>query len=135
MDHGQVNQLVTLGVLLQLMAICTQSHFPYFYLVAECLWNKSSLQNDEAIVQTDVLAADTSLVLRLAIFIYLALPIGLGVAYKGFTGGTTVSAQELDTGLFGLTGQPGTTGIGTSRLALFYNATSPWWTNPALSGV
>lgn len=98
---GQVNQLISLGILLQSMAMCTQKQLQHLFLAAECLWNKSPLQNYESIIRANFLAANTSILLRLAIFTYLSFPIALGLAYKGFTGGQTVSAPELGSGEFG----------------------------------
>ena len=131
---SEVNQLIALGVLLQLMAFCTQNHLKYFFMVFECLWNKSSLHNFESIIQANFVASNTSFLLRLAIFTYLVFPLGLRVSYRKFTSGATTSAIVESPGLYGWTGQPGTAEFGTTGLALFVNATSPWWTHPATSG-
>lgn len=127
---GQVNQLIAIGVFLQLMALCTQKNLQYFLLTIECLWNKSSLQNFEAIVATNFIAPNTTPLLRLAILVYLVLPLGLGIAYKKFIGGVTTLNDVSGSGTFALTGPPGSEDIGLAGMALFFNATLPWWTNP-----
>lgn len=116
------------------MALCTQNHFQYFLLLLECLWNQSSLQNFESIIRMSFMAPSTTLSLRGSILLCLALPLCLSVAYKNFTGGLTTSDNIVVVGSYGMTGPPGTMNIGTSGISLFFNATSPWWTDPAPAG-
>lgn len=131
---GQVNQLISLGVLLQLMAICTQKQLQYFLLSSECLWNNSSLQNYESIVSGSFASANTSFHLRLVILLYVTLPLGLGVAYKNFTGGKTISSVVTMNGTYGITGPSGNKGLGATGIALFSNTTSSWWSDSRPNG-
>lgn len=64
---GQVNQLIMLGFPLQIMAAYTQKHVQYFLLAAKCLWNESSPQNFDSILQSNFVASSCLILLKSAI--------------------------------------------------------------------
>ncbi|KAF4956545.1 hypothetical protein FSARC_11547 [Fusarium sarcochroum] len=80
-------QLVLIGFLLSIMNLCNRRLARHLFVVSEARWGSMTLQNIDAILQQSVFVSGSSPIWRIVIFIMNALPIGLGVAYKTFTGG------------------------------------------------
>ncbi|KAM0546277.1 hypothetical protein ACHAPJ_010961 [Fusarium lateritium] len=69
------------------MNLCNRRLFRHFFIVFEMRWGSMTLQNIDAILQQSIFVSGSSLLWRILILIMNALPLGLGVAYKTFTGG------------------------------------------------
>lgn len=86
-DLGLKNQLIVIGFLLSLMNVCMRSELWFMFLLLETKHGSSRLQNYEAILTSRIFVSNASWIWRLVLLLTLALPIGLGVAYKQFLGG------------------------------------------------
>ncbi|CAD6572301.1 MAG: hypothetical protein ASARMPREDX12_005101 [Alectoria sarmentosa] len=128
---GQTNQLILLGLMLSVMGSCTQRQIQKLLLVYEARAGKSTLQNFDAILRTDYFSKAVSLRPRIVLLFLFALPLGLGVSYKKFSGGST-SIGVSNTGAdFGFTAAPGYQLIGNG-LSLLVDAYLPFWIKPSL---
>ncbi|KAF0332638.1 hypothetical protein GQ607_000654 [Colletotrichum asianum] len=81
------HQLIVIGVLLSIMSQCLASVTPLLFLLLEAHFGKSTLQNFDGILRNKPTASKLSFAWRMVLVAMLALPIGLSVAYKTFTGG------------------------------------------------
>ncbi|KAL8690539.1 MAG: hypothetical protein Q9218_004037 [Villophora microphyllina] len=132
--HLGVNnrQLIALGFLLGIMNLCLGSVTPSFFLHLEARLGPSTLQNYNGILLNQVFSSRLSVLWRLVIALTLALPLGLSVAYKTFTGGS--SAMTVDPGsalgsrsYYGMFAPPGLQLLGEKTgVSLFSNATLPF---------
>ncbi|KAF5011078.1 hypothetical protein FDECE_2817 [Fusarium decemcellulare] len=125
-------QLIVLGFLLSIMNLCLASVTPTLFLLLEARFGTSKLQNYEDILRNEFLASRLSFYWRGILIAMMALPIGLSVAYKSFTGGhsarivSTTDYVFKDTS-FGLSGPPGVLPIGFGLgVNLFFNITLPF---------
>ncbi|KAF5516318.1 hypothetical protein CGCS363_v000908 [Colletotrichum siamense] len=80
-------QLIVIGLLLNIMNQCLAGVTPTFFLLLEARVGNSTLQNYDGILRNKPLASKLSFAWRMVLAIMLALPVGLSVAYKTFTGG------------------------------------------------
>ena len=129
---GQKNQLVLLGLLLSIMGLCTQRQIQKLSLLYEARAGKSTLQNYDAILRTDLFSRAASLVPRIVLFLLFALPLILSASYKQFIGGsTTVGVPSPDVS-FGFTAAPGYQLIGNG-LSLLVEVYLPFWIRPSLN--
>ncbi|KAH6893270.1 hypothetical protein B0T10DRAFT_269257 [Thelonectria olida] len=104
---GFTYQIVVIGVFLSIMNVCNRRIASHFFIVSEVHWGKSTLQNLDAIMQQSVLAPNASLVWRAAIFLLMALPVGLSVAYKTFTDGQAGRiVTQYTAGYYGVYNRP-----------------------------
>jgi hypothetical protein len=87
-------QLVVLGFLLGIMNICTSTVVPRAMIAVESHCGPSTIQNYDALLTARVLAPKTSLIWRATIAVFIALPLGLSVAYKRCLGG--ISGHHID---------------------------------------
>lgn len=94
---GYEGQIVVIGFLMSIMAICMKSIAPTLFMILEAKWGDSRLQNYDAIARNTMVASWMSLRWRTVILLLVSLPLGLSAAYKRFTGGTS-SAMILTTG-------------------------------------
>ncbi|KAL8691977.1 MAG: hypothetical protein Q9218_002901 [Villophora microphyllina] len=129
---GQTNQLVVLGLTLAIMAFCTPRQIQKLTLLYEVRFGASTLQNLDAILRNDYFASAMSWQPRLILWLLLLLPLGLGAAYKKFSGGSTnltIHGPDAD---FGATAAPGYQLIGDG-LSLLSTVYLPYWLNPAVN--
>ncbi|KAI0857302.1 hypothetical protein F4860DRAFT_490160 [Xylaria cubensis] len=126
------DQLIVIGFILSIMSVCLSAVTPTVFLRLETRFGQSKLQNYEAILRNQLLGSKVTFHWRLLLAFMTALPIGLSVAYKKFTGGT--SARLVDAVAFtsndsyyGMFAPPGVMNIGSHvGITLFYNATTPF---------
>ena len=129
---GQTYQLVVLGFLLGIMALCSQRQCLAFFLVLQARYGDSTLQNFEAILRSDAFSTDITRPVKFALLSLFALPLAISAAYKLFTGGVVTRDADSVGGLFGLSGPPGTQRLGNG-LSLMVNATLPFIVKPSIS--
>jgi hypothetical protein len=125
---GLTTQLVVVGLMLSLMAFCTQRQLRLLLITLEARFGTSTLQNYDAILSESIFSSRTSTWLRLCLAIQLATPLGLSAAYKQFIGGSARIPMSGSTGMnYALAGPVGMDGLAATSTgtALFYNATMP----------
>jgi hypothetical protein len=124
-------QLIVIGFALNIMNLCLATITPTLFIFLEARFGISVLQNYDAILRNKPLASRVSIAWRIVLGLMLALPIGLSIAYKTFTGGQ--SALMVDTrdyisnaSFYGMFPPPGLQLIGSHiGLSIFFNATAP----------
>lgn len=131
---GQTIQLVLLGFLLALLALCTQKQMLGLLALREARHGSSILQNFDAILRFDALASGITYSVRSSLLVLFALPLVISAAYKLFVGGVVTKDAGSQGGLFGMTGPPGTQRLGNG-LSLMVNATLPFVVEPSISKV
>lgn len=123
------NQLILLGVLLSVMSQCLAIITPTLFLLVEATYGASTLHNFDGILRNSIFATRFSASWRLALASMLAIPIGLSVAYKRFTGGSsTLAVNPLEfignDSYYGPLALPGLETIGLSTgITMFLNST------------
>lgn len=125
---GFEGQIIVIGFLLSIMNLCMKRVVPTLFLMIEARWGRSSLQNYEAIMRNTVTLSQTHILWRTGLFILIALPLGLSVAYKRFTGGRSgaIIHNTYDS-YYGLAPPPmGDFNIVNNSLYLMINATVPF---------
>ena len=90
-------QLQATGLLLAIMNICLRTIIHRVFLIIEATLGPSRLQNFEAILSNSIFLSHTNLFWRLLLAANVALPLGLGFAYKDFQQGY-VHATSIDLG-------------------------------------
>ncbi|KAF4874768.1 hypothetical protein CGCSCA1_v006124 [Colletotrichum siamense] len=125
------HQLIVIGFLLSIMSQCLASVTPTLFLLLEAQSGKSTLQNFDAILRNRPLASKLSFAWRMVLAAMLALPIGLSVAYKTFTGGeSSINIHSTDyipnATYYGLFRPPGI--ISSTGLSSNVNATDSFRT-------
>lgn len=130
---GQKNyQLIAVGFLLSTMNLCLASTAPSLFLQLEARYGSSTLQNYDGILCNRILGSRLDALWRLILGLMTILPLGLGVAYKTFTGGysaLTVNAADYigNTSYYGMFAPPGLQSLGEQTgVSLFSNATLPF---------
>ncbi|KAL3306718.1 hypothetical protein RB213_010851 [Colletotrichum asianum] len=120
-------QLIVIGFLLSIMSLCLASVTPTLFILLEARFGNSTIQNYDAILRNKPLASSLSFAWRVILVVMLALPIGLSVAYKTFSGGE--SSMNIDTldylnnaTYFGLFKPPGI--VSVTGISSFLNATA-----------
>ncbi|KAF8847214.1 hypothetical protein BDZ45DRAFT_539676, partial [Acephala macrosclerotiorum] len=86
---GFENQIIVIGFLLSIMNLALKKLTPTPLLLLEARWDRSTLQNYDAILRNTLSASHTGLIRRLTILFFLLLPLALSVGYKRFTGETS----------------------------------------------
>ncbi|KAH8754023.1 hypothetical protein BGZ57DRAFT_773581 [Hyaloscypha finlandica] len=82
-------QIIIIGFLLSLMNLSLRRIAPTLFLISELRWGGSSLQNYDAILRNSISLSETGYFWRITVLSFILLPLGLSVAYKRFTGGTS----------------------------------------------
>ncbi|MCJ1269090.1 hypothetical protein MMC22_008979 [Lobaria immixta] len=130
---GQKNyQLIVVGFLLSVMNLCLDSTAPSLFLQVEARYGPSTLQNYDGILCNRIFGSRLDALWRLTLGLMTILPLGLGVAYKTFTGGNsalTVNAADYigNTSYYGMFAPPGLQSLGEQTgISLFSNATLPF---------
>ncbi|KAL8877243.1 MAG: hypothetical protein Q9192_008710, partial [Flavoplaca navasiana] len=125
-------QLIVLGFLLGIMNLCLGSVIPMFFLLLEARFGPSTLQNYNGILRKEVFGSRLSWFWRIMLSLVLALPLGLSVAYKTFTGGESVETVDVatfigNTSYLDMFAPPGLQVLGQrTGISLFSNATLPF---------
>ncbi|KAL8662070.1 MAG: hypothetical protein Q9202_005044 [Teloschistes flavicans] len=125
-------QIIVLGFLLSVMNICLASVTPTLFLHLEARFGSSTLQNYNGILRNQFFSSRLSAVWRLTIGLTLALPLGLSVAYKTFTGGSSAIPVDAAAAIgnstyYGMFAPPGLQLQGEKTgVSLFSNATLPF---------
>ena len=83
---GFDDQIVIIGLLLGVENLCLMRIAPRLAIMVEHRFS-SCLQNYDALLRQTIFLPHTGLICRLFILLVIALPLGLSVAYKRFTGG------------------------------------------------
>ncbi|KAI4260498.1 MAG: hypothetical protein L6R42_004022 [Xanthoria sp. 1 TBL-2021] len=112
--------------------MCLGSVAPTLYLLLEARFGLSTLQNYNGILRNQFFSPRLSFVWRVIIGLATALPLGLSVAYKTFTGSS--SAQTVDVAAwignasyYGMFAPPGLQLLGKKTgISIFSNATLPY---------
>ncbi|KAE9369152.1 hypothetical protein N431DRAFT_344857 [Stipitochalara longipes BDJ] len=84
---GFQGQLIIVGLMISIMSQCLMKFVPTSFNLIEARWGYSRLQNYDAILRNSPVAKGTGWAWRVAILIFIALPLGLSVGYKRFLGG------------------------------------------------
>ncbi|KAK1701345.1 hypothetical protein BDP55DRAFT_18036 [Colletotrichum godetiae] len=129
------NQLIVVGFLLSAMSLCLASVTPTLFILVEARYGESTIQNYDAILRNKPLASKLGVPWRIVLILTLALPIGLSVAYKIFTGGESrmkVNSMDYIPNItyYGMFQPPGTTSF--SGISIFFNATTAFREDTAL---
>jgi hypothetical protein len=123
------NQLIVLGFLLSMMNLCLAGVASGLFLLIEARFGRSTIQNYDGILRNQVFATRLSGTWRLVLGFTMALPIGLSVAYKRFSGGESVMQVNVTTytgnsSYYGMFAPPGLQSLGEIKgITLFFNAT------------
>ena len=129
---GQTNQLVLVGFALTIMGLCAQRQIILVSLLLQVRLGQSTLQNFDALLRNTAFASHSSFLTRAILLFLLALPLGLSIAYKRFSGSRSavyIRAQDSDWGFVTAPGWP-SSGNG---LLLAVNAYVPFWEDPAVN--
>ncbi|KAL8710647.1 MAG: hypothetical protein Q9220_004871 [cf. Caloplaca sp. 1 TL-2023] len=136
---GQNNhQLIVLGFLLGIMNLCLGSFTPTFFLLIEAKYGSSTLQNYNGLLRNQIFSDRLNFIWRIVIALLTALPLGLSVAYKVFTGG--YSGMEVNSATYthndtkyGMFAPPGLQLLGEKTgVSVFSNATLPFAVDSSL---
>ena len=125
-------QLIAVGFLLSIMNLCLDTTAPSLFLHMEARYGSSTLQNYDGIVRNQILGSRLDVLWRLILGLTTILPLGLSVAYKTFTGGSsTLTVNTADyignTSYYGMFAPPGLQSLGDQTgISLFSNATLPF---------
>jgi hypothetical protein len=104
---GYEGQIVVIGFLMSIMALCMKSVASTLFLILEAQWGSSTLQNYDAIVRNTMLSPQTGIHWRGTLLLLVALPLGLSAAYKRFTGGrSSAKITNPSGGYYGLVSAP-----------------------------
>lgn len=120
----QKNQLIVIGFLLSIMALCLQKEAQLLLITLEARHGASTLQNYDSILRTStsMLDANVSPTVKASLMFLFALPLGLSASYKQFVSGTTrINLKPMDLN-FGPVGPPG---LVNGAMALTVNASLP----------
>ena len=124
---GVKRQLQLLGLALSLMNQCLRTVSSKTFAIFEARFGGSILQNYDAILRNSALRSHTSWMWRITLLTFIALPLGLSIAYKDFVQGFTTRSFPRSGNYYGLTAPPGLMGnldgIGPSYMV---NATLPF---------
>lgn len=124
---GLVRQLQVVGFLLSIMNQCLRSATPRLFLIIEAQIGRSVLQNYDASLRNSVLTPNASFFWRILLLVFIALPLGLSVAYKDFQLGHATSKSSNSDKYYGMTGPAGLEDSGQwNGLSLMSNASLPF---------
>jgi hypothetical protein len=130
---GQINQLIAIGFLLSVMAICSEGLVLRTALVSLAGPTGSSIQDLDAVLRKDPFSSRyVHLAYRLLLLALFGLPLLLSAAYKTFTGGQSNITLNLGDGFFGYSSTPGKQRIGDG-LSILADVYVPFWISPGLN--
>ncbi|KAL8669790.1 MAG: hypothetical protein Q9168_005636 [Polycauliona sp. 1 TL-2023] len=126
------HQLIVLGFLLGVMNLCLSSVTPMFFYSSKPASDPRHSKTTTVSSATKSLARSSADFGRIMLSLVLALPLGLSVAYKTFTGGESVKIVNVEAYIgnksyVGVFPPPGMQGLGSNTgVSLFSNATLPF---------
>lgn len=126
---GQTRQLIVVGFVLSIMAICTQGRMLRLIGAIEVAWGSSTIQNLDAIARMDPTGHRVSPRNQLSMLSLLALPLALSAAYKQLIGGVTVSEPTVQQIEMGMTVPPKTQ-LTLGGIPLFGDTMMQYWNDP-----
>ncbi|KAF2166178.1 hypothetical protein M409DRAFT_23367 [Zasmidium cellare ATCC 36951] len=124
---GTTNQLIVSGFLLSVMNLCLGKCTTFIFVLVEARFGRSKLQNYDNILRNEVLGPRLDFVWRTTLACFMALPIGLSVAYKTFTGGSS-SHLVNTTAIIGMPPEYGLFNVPNSfqgDIGRYFNASLP----------
>lgn len=126
---GYKRQLQIIGFLLSIMNQCLRAVSPKLLLILEARFGESTLQNYDAILRNSATMSQTHYLWRCVLLAFVALPIGLSVAYKDFQQGYGTRHSSNSGNFYGMTGPAGVRLSGSSEgvgISYMVNATLPY---------
>lgn len=130
---GQINQLIGIGFLLAVMAMCLEGLVLRTALIHTASRSSSSIQDLDALMRKDPFSSrHVHISYRMLLLSLLGLPLLLSVAYKKFVGGQSTIAVDHGDGLFGFSSTPGKQRIGDG-LSILSDVYVPFWISPSLN--
>jgi hypothetical protein len=124
---GLQYQFVIIGLMMSIMNICLAYSLPFAFLLVEARYGHSTLQNYQAILQNSFFGSHISLVWRLALSFFTIVPLGLSIAYKLFTGGSSTWPIQHIGVEYGMYAPAGLEKVGVSTgFSLMLNTTLPF---------
>jgi len=129
---GQINQLVVIGFLLSVMAMCLEGQVLRTALMHTGSRRHATIQDLDALMRKDAFAAKLNLAYRLLLLLLIGVPLGLSVAYKKFAGGQSTITVHHGDGFFGFSSTPGRQRIGDG-LSILADAYVPFWIDPGMN--
>lgn len=125
---GFTNQLILAGFLLSVINMCMGNCTNFLFVLLEARFGRSKLQNYDKLLRNQILGPGLDVAWRIVLSCTMALPIGLGVAYKTFQGGSSlllVNTTDI-TGLppeYGIFNLPNSFG---GEAARYFNVSLPF---------
>ena len=129
---GQINQLIALGFLLSVMAMCVEGLVLRTALIHTASRGGALIQDLDALMRKDPFASKIHFMYRVLLLSQLGLPLLLSVAYKKFIGGESTIVVDGGDGTFGFSSTPGKQRIGDG-LSILSDVYVPFWIKPALN--
>jgi hypothetical protein len=124
---GLQYQFVVIGLMMSIMNICLAYSLPFAFLLIEARYGNSTLQNYQAILQNSFFGSHISLSWRLALSTFTLLPLGLSIAYKLFTGGSSTWPIQHVSVEYGMYAPAGLEKVGVNTgISLMLNTTLPF---------
>lgn len=99
---GFQSQIIAIGFLIGVMNLCAERVVPSYFLAIEAKYGQSRLQNYDAIMTNKLFASHICWYWRVAMIVFLALPLALSVGYKQFLGGNSTAELKPSSGLYGV---------------------------------
>lgn len=130
---GQTKQLVVVGFLLSLMALCTQKQALQLSLLFEVHRSNCSIQNIDGLLRNNIFGSYVGFWPRLTLLSLQALPLALSASYKLFAGGFSTQTVSSSPGFFGITNTPGYQHIGQGGLSHLVKAYVPFYSDPGIN--
>ena len=130
---GQTYQLIVIGFLLSIMAICTQRQLLQLSLLYEVYLGHSSIKNIDALLKNNPWSPEMGLRPRLSLLLMVILPLALSASYKTFSGGESSFQIASNPSFFGLVDAPGYQQVGVGGLSHLAKAYTPYWIDPGFN--
>ncbi|KIX10567.1 uncharacterized protein Z518_01651 [Rhinocladiella mackenziei CBS 650.93] len=129
---GQINQLIAIGFLLAVMAVCLEGQILRTAIMHTASRNGSTIQDLDALLRKDPFASKIHPMYRILLLSLLGLPLLLSIGYKTFVGGESTIVVHMGDGFFGFSSTPGKQRIGDG-LSILSDVYVPFWIDPALN--
>ena len=130
---GQTYQLIVIGFLLSIMAICTQRQLRQVSLLYEVYLGHTSIKNIDALLKNNSWSPEMGLRPRLSLLLMVILPLALSASYKTFSGGESSLQITSDPSFFGLVDAPGYQKLGVAGFSHLAKAYTPYWIDPGFN--
>ena len=130
---GQTYQLIVIGFLLSIMAICTQRQLLQLSLLYEVYLGHPSVKNIDALLKNNPWSPEMGLRPRLSLLLMVILPLALSASYKTFSGGGSSLQTASNPSFFGLVDAPGYQKVGVGGFSHLTKAYTPYWIDPGFN--